>query len=279
MSPADSLRYFRRILVALDASPASLAALDLAADLAARYQAELLGIYVEDINLLRLAEIPFSREIGHFSGISHEIDSRKIERELQTQARRVERRLSAIAQKANLRWSFQKMRGVIHGELLDAAQDTDLIIMGKTGWSRRRQLGSTARNVAVNSTIQSLIMLHKVRPETPIMVIYDGSQASQKALLAAQLVSSRDVPLNVLIISADQEKWQALEDEVMARIEPSDLQVVFRHAAEFAGERISHLAMVSGCDVVVMPVESSSFDPDSLIDVLNETDCAVLLVR
>ncbi len=37
MSPEDSLQEFRRILVALDASPASLAALDLAADLAERY--------------------------------------------------------------------------------------------------------------------------------------------------------------------------------------------------------------------------------------------------
>jgi nucleotide-binding universal stress UspA family protein len=64
MNPEGRLQGFQRILVALDASPASLAALDFATELAERHQAELLGIYVEDINLLRSAEIPFTREIG-----------------------------------------------------------------------------------------------------------------------------------------------------------------------------------------------------------------------
>jgi nucleotide-binding universal stress UspA family protein len=279
MNPEGRLQGFQRILVALDASPASLAALDFATELAERHQAELLGIYVEDINLLRSAEIPFTREIGQFSGTSHYIDSRLIERELQAQARHVERLLATIARKANLRWSFRKARGVIHGELLEAAQGTDLIIMGKTGWSGRRQLGSTARYVAVQSTIQSLILLRKVRPGTPIMVAYDGSTASQKALIAAQLISSKDIPLIVLLIAENPEQSQVLEAEVNDRTGQYDLQVEFRHAADFEGERISQMAMINGCDVVVMPVESQSFDTDALIDILNEADCAVLLVR
>ena len=43
----------RRILVALDASPASLSAMQNAVELAARLGAELIGLFVEDINLLR----------------------------------------------------------------------------------------------------------------------------------------------------------------------------------------------------------------------------------
>lgn len=279
MSPEGRLPDFRRILVALDASPASLAALELAADLAERYQAELIGIYVEDINLLHSAEIPFTREFGHYSGISHHIDSHHIERELRAQARRVERLLATIAQKANIRWSFRKTRGVIHGELLDAAQGTDLIILGKSGWSGGRQLGSTARNVAVQSTIQSLILLHKVRPGTPIMVAYDGSTASQKALVTAELISSKDIPLIILIVADNPELAQVLEAEVEVRTGQSDQQVEFRRTADFEGNRISQMAMLSGCDVVVLPVESQSFDPESLVTMLNEADCAVLLVR
>ena len=279
MSPEGGLQNFKRILVALDASPASLAALELAADLAERYQAEILGIYVEDINLLRSAEIPFTREIGYYSGTSHKIDRYHIERELRAQARRVEQLLAAIAQKANIQWSFRRSRGIIHGELLEAAQGADLIILGKSGWSGRQQLGSTARNVAVQSTIQSLILLHKVRPGTPIMVAYDGSPASQKALIAAQLISAKDIPLIVLLVADNPDQVQVLETEVKARTEQYDLQVEFRHTADFEGDRISQMAMLSGCDVVVLPVESQSFNADSLIDMLNEADCAILLVR
>ena len=50
----------RRILVALDASAHSHAALAAAVALAARLHAEIEGLFVEDINLLRLAELPFT---------------------------------------------------------------------------------------------------------------------------------------------------------------------------------------------------------------------------
>jgi nucleotide-binding universal stress UspA family protein len=279
MSPEDKMQDIHRILVALDASPASLAALDLAADLAERYQAELLGIYVEDINLLRSAEMPFAREFRQYSGTSQDLDSRQIERELQAQACRVENLLAAIARKANLRWSFLKSRGVIHGKLLEAAQGTDLIILGKTGWSGSRQIGSTARNVAVQSKIQSMILLRKVRRGTPIMVAYDGSVSSQKALIAAQLISSKDIPLIVLLITDDPQQAKVLENEVKARTDQLDVPVEFRHARDFKGDRLSQMAMINGCDVVVMPVESRTFDAESLVEMLNEADCAVLLVR
>ena len=58
MSPTE--RGLARILVALDASASGRAALAGAAALAAELQAELLGLFVEDANLLRLASLPFS---------------------------------------------------------------------------------------------------------------------------------------------------------------------------------------------------------------------------
>jgi nucleotide-binding universal stress UspA family protein len=55
--PAPS-RLIRKILVALDASLGSRAALRAAADLAAAMEAELSGVAVEDVELLRFAEAP-----------------------------------------------------------------------------------------------------------------------------------------------------------------------------------------------------------------------------
>ena len=57
-----------RILVALDASPRSLAALSTAGALAAELDAELSGLFVEDINLQRLLALPFAREFCLLSG-------------------------------------------------------------------------------------------------------------------------------------------------------------------------------------------------------------------
>ena len=279
MSSKDSINDIRRILIALDASPASQAALELAVDLAMRYQAELIGIYVEDINLLRSAEIPFTKEIGFYSASSHQIDISHIERELRAHARRVEQLLASIAQRANLRWSFRSTRGVIPGELLSAAADTDLIILGKTGWSGGNQIGSTAKEVAVRAPIQSLILLHKVRPGSPIMVVYDGSLASQNALIAARRISSPESTLTVLILAETKVEAEQLQAQVQARFQEDEINLDFRWTTKIQGDRISQLALISGCDVVVIPTKSGRFEPENLVAMLDDADCAVLLVR
>ncbi len=277
--PENSINEIRRILIALDASPASQAALELAADLAVRYQAELIGIYVEDINLLRTAEIPFAKEVGFFSASSRLINTSHIERELKAHARRVEQLLSSIAQRANLRWSFRSTRGVIHGELLSAAADTDLIILGKTGWSGGNQIGSTAKEVAARAPIQSLILLRKVRPGTPVMVVYDGSPASKKALIAARRITSPESKLTILILAETKSEAEQLQREIQTRFQEEEINLDFRWVTNIQGDRISQLALISNCDVVVLPTKSHRFDTENLITMLNDADCAVLLVR
>ena len=69
----------RRILVALDASTHSLAALETAAGLAARLEAELVGLFVEDINLLRAAELPFARETSFYSSSLRPLERGELE--------------------------------------------------------------------------------------------------------------------------------------------------------------------------------------------------------
>jgi nucleotide-binding universal stress UspA family protein len=279
MSSEDNINDIRRILIALDASPASQAALELAADLAIRYQAELIGIYVEDINLLRSAEIPFTKEVGFYSASSRQINKAHIERELRAHARRVEQLLASIAQRANLQWSFRSSRGLIPGELMSAAADTDLIILGKTGWSGGHQIGSTAKEVAVRAPIQSLILLHKVRPGSPIMVVYDGSPASQNALIAARRISNPESTLTVLILAESKGEVEQLQAQVQARFQEDEINIDFRWATNIHGDRISQLAFISGCDVVVLPTKSGRFEAEDLVAMLDEADCAVLLVR
>ena len=65
----------RRILVAVDASTHSLAALEAASVLAEVLNAELVGIFVEDINLLRLAGLPFAREVRYQSALDRPLRS------------------------------------------------------------------------------------------------------------------------------------------------------------------------------------------------------------
>ncbi|MGD9028912.1 MAG: universal stress protein, partial [Anaerolineae bacterium] len=63
MREQDEELTIRRILIALDASSHSIAALRAAARLASSLEAELHGLFVEDINLLRAAGLPMAREL------------------------------------------------------------------------------------------------------------------------------------------------------------------------------------------------------------------------
>jgi nucleotide-binding universal stress UspA family protein len=279
MSASGSFDEIRRILIALDASPASQAALELAADLAVRHKAELVGIYVEDINLLRSAGISFTEEVGEFSGISRNVDSHQVEHELKAHARRVEKLLSSIAARANLQWTFRSVRGLIPGELLAAAEGSDMIILGKKGWSEGKQIGSTARMLAALSPVQSLILQRKVRLETPVLVIYDGSDESRKALNTASRVCSPGSMLTILVPAEKEQAASEIFESLGAWIEEQDFQVRFRWVNDLKGKRISNLALVSGCDLVILAAKSKYFEPHAIVSMVENADCAVLLVR
>jgi nucleotide-binding universal stress UspA family protein len=279
MSPADRFDEIRRILIALDASPASQAALELAADLAERHKAELVGIYVEDINLLRSADFDFSEEVGEFSAISRRVNSQLMANEMKAHARRIEEMLSTIAGRANLTWTFRSVRGLIPGELIAAAENTDLIILGKRGWSEGKSLGSTARQLVSLSPVQSLILEHKVHPGTPVLVVYDGSPDSLNALKTAGRICSPGSKLTILVPAEDQQSAEEIYAGLERWITEQDFEIQFRWVSDLKGKRISNLALLSGCGIVILPAQSKHFKTEAIISMVEIADCAVLLVR
>ena len=79
---AASTSSIKQILVAVDGSPSSLSALENSVELAARLNAELVGLFVEDINLLRATQLPFTREISFFSSGLRRLEAAELERQL-----------------------------------------------------------------------------------------------------------------------------------------------------------------------------------------------------
>ena len=73
MSEAKKPICVEKILVSLDSSKHSLAALLAAVQLARHFDADLKGIFVEDTTLLSLAEMPFRQEVGEYTAIVREI--------------------------------------------------------------------------------------------------------------------------------------------------------------------------------------------------------------
>ncbi len=121
----------RRILVAIDTSPFGSAALDAAAMLATELRAELHGLFIEDINLLRLAGLPFASEIDCSSGICRPLDINAMERALRTKAEGVRQAIATTAQRTSLHWSFRVYRGNVAQTVLAESLEADLLLIGR----------------------------------------------------------------------------------------------------------------------------------------------------
>lgn len=280
MSDADQEDSVRRILVALDASPHSLAALRAAAELASDLDAELVGIFVEDINLLRLSDLPLAREVTIYTTSSRRLNRQEIERQLRTQARMAQRALEEVARKRRIRWTFRVAQGVIASELLAAAEETDIILLGKSGWSQRRRLGSTTRVMVTQAPKNTLILQEGAHLGLPVGVIYDGSSKSQKALVAAtNLLRQQDGFLVAIILADHVDKARQYQAEISEWAQEIQLHVHYRWLVDVNLGRLMRIVRSEHCGVMVLPAEGIIFQGEDLEELLNETDCPVLLAR
>lgn len=87
-----------RILVALDNSPASLAAAEAGAQLAAALGAEISGLFVEDDRLLGLGHLAITREFDPLTATTRDVVREDLERQLRALAARARKFLARLAE-------------------------------------------------------------------------------------------------------------------------------------------------------------------------------------
>jgi nucleotide-binding universal stress UspA family protein len=251
----------RRILVALDASPHSHAALEEAAALAVPLQAELAGVFVLDAELLRLSALPVATETGLTSAQRRTMDPESMERALRMQAERARKSLEDTARQHRLEASFRLLRGNVLVELLRAAQDTDLLAMGLLGQMNVNpsRLGSTVRGVARQATCSLLLLRPDVRKGSAVIVVYGRSPHADSALaIASQLAAQRNSPLVVLVCAPEGSAAplsEAAEEQLAQTGQKHLLQAVDPHEfdslrAALAGHDAGLLVMASDCELI-----------------------------
>lgn len=236
MSESSSPQGAPRIVVALDASPHSVKALEVATELAALMDAEVEGLFVEDISLLYLCELPFGREIGSHTAVLRCTDNVQMERHLRVVAACIRESVERVAARSSVRCRFSVRRGVVAEELLTAARDAALLGIGRVGRSRRRGLGSTARALAERGEGPLLISGEGSRLDYPLTVLFTGTPAARRALdLALRLSRGEAQRLRVVAWSGDtstdaEQMEHDARDRVTAQAMNGDAVVMVVHA-------------------------------------------------
>ncbi len=288
MSNEEHELTIRRILVALDVSSHSLAALKAAVELAASLKAELLGLFVEDINLLRLAGLPFAQEIPYPLVVAQQMDSLRLEQELRTQASRARRVLAEAAEQSRVSWSFRVARGQVAAEVLTAASEVDLLSLGIASRPliRRTRPGSTALTVAAKAPRTVLLLQHDEKIHPPVLVTYDGSAAAKRALtIATRLIQTLkpNGPRALIVLTvADAntpELAQRLEQEAETWLLDQDFQLNFHRLPKTDVPSLVQTVRADQGGLLVLGGEILLLEAETIQALLDKISCPVLLVR
>lgn len=157
----------RRIRVALDSASSNHDLLQAAVNLAAGLEARLEGLLIEDANLIRLASLPFARQISRHSPIEELVAGSRIERELKVRARKLEEMLNEIASHENVETSFRVVRGMIDHEIRAAANAADLLALWGASRSLERHSGiAPTTGVLSMRLLRSKESARRTPPET-----------------------------------------------------------------------------------------------------------------
>jgi len=272
----------RRILVALDASPASRFTIQTAVDLAVRFGAELIGLFVEDTNLLRVARLPFVREIGAFSFSARKLDLDDLQRQLRAQADQMHRSLAMAAQLRGISWEFRVQRGPVAAEVMTAGADADLMIMGRAGRSltAHRRLGSTVRSMVLQRSGMTFILTSAPRFTAPAILLYDGSEAGHKALeIAGSLIEAQDRRLTVVVVAESRSGAHDLRAESSRLLTGFSIATDFRILVDPRHNELAWLVRMTGEGPVILPCGRESLQGEPLCSLLDEIPNPVLLVR
>jgi nucleotide-binding universal stress UspA family protein len=184
-----------RILVALDESPRSAAALAAAASLAAELDAELAGLFVEDVDLQHLIGLPFAREFSLLSGAGRPLSQAEMERIWRREAETLQRQLAEAAERLRLRWSFRVARGRVSAEVNTQAQAFDLIVLGKR-----------AGISVMTLTRTTLAGVYPNLRTGPVLVLFADRSISIHSLDMGAALARRNGAELVLLIGAGSEE-------------------------------------------------------------------------
>jgi len=273
----------KQILVAVDGSPSSMSALENSVELAARLDAEIMVLFVEDINLLRATQLPFfTREISFFCSGLRRLEAVELERQLRVQADRVRRIMEQITGLKKLSATFRIARGSIAEEILNAGKEADLLVLGKTGRSRPgfHRSGSTVRTVVVQRAGLTLVWHALGGGSRPVVLAYDASESAGKALeVAVSLLKAQECGLIVYLVVESREQGHLLRLEVSEKLGEIGAITTFRILVRPDFQNLAWMLRRENAGPVVLPCDSKRVSGERLCSLVDEIANPVLLVK
>ncbi len=274
----------KRILVPTDGSEASRTGMLYALKLAAQHRAAVTGLHVVDVKLL---EGPFLRDVSASLGTAPYVNYQgNITALLEARGRSALEEMERLCAEAGISCETHLATGIVSRTIAEYGELADLIVMGRSGehspWLEGLA-GSTAQAVVRRASTPVLVTGVDTPGGGPLVVGYDGSAHSRKALrVGADTAREWGVPLHLLTAGLEAD---ALQQEARSYLQPhGDLNVEYVTRAGDAGEEMTSYAGESGAALVVMGAFGHSKLRHMVVGsttayMLNHAPCPLLLLH
>lgn len=259
----------RRVLLAMDNPQASAEALEAAVELAHQLRAELRALFVEDVDLLRLAELPFAKRVVTQSGSDSALDPNKLERALRAEAEDARKGLRSVAERARVRWSFEIVRGHAVDALLSASAETDLLIVGRGRELYVQRLVVRGRRASVARVA-----------EAPVAVLFAPGVGAERVLAAAVgMARAAGEPLVVLLPDQDEKTAATWRDEAQRILEVLGASARFRTIVDAKPLTIAGAVRDLRAVRLVVGVEAQTDVEGRIQQLSRAVSCPLVMVR
>lgn len=240
MSAGHDSAAIRRILIAFDAQLEGQRALETALALAHSLRTELSAVFLENTNLLRLAGLPMAHETGLATAALRRLDLPSLERMFKAEAARIERSLASAGARLQVPWSLRVARGEPLQELLACAQEADLLV-----FSRARA------GIGVGASGRTRFERPTRRGAEPILVVFDSSAASYRALIAGAALAQPEDEITLLVLAENIPLYDARRNEALRWLEQRALAARTRQLHRL--EEVLALGARPGAAAIVAP--------------------------
>jgi hypothetical protein len=260
-----------RIVVALDAGQSSSEILAAAAETASRLGLPLVAVFVEDADIFKLRELDCALHIDFLGGADRPgSDDIHLEALLHVTALRLRERLSVLAARLGVTWSFSVARGEMGPVMQGAAQRGDILVV--PGGATR------LRAIVTRLTRSAWLMPPHPNLNRPTVVVTGATPAQRQAVkFALRLARAGFGPVDVIAITTDERDVQAMIDALAGAGTP-DIRYSSALPSRSAEALLRALAGPSGAPVILAAevIDQISLDVFELLDRLGRP---VLLLR
>lgn len=242
----------KNILVPLDGSDHSKAALEYGMWLCEKFDGTLIGQHIIDTISI---EGTFFHDISGSLGFEPYLDfSSKMREVLEDRGKVILEDFSIHCQKRGIRHQTCLDMGLIANEICERSKVADLVVIGHRGINEEFStglLGTTAESITRKCPRPVFVSTKRFKPIERPLLAYDGSQRASSAMeSAAELCSRLCLPLTVVNVTKDEKLAQGVLQQARSYLGSYAIETHYETARGYPEQKIIEYLINFGYDLL-----------------------------